>query len=53
MLQCLMNVFVNFLFIGLISNYFTCSYDILKRQLYKQILQIQHEINLQFKTWKN
>jgi len=31
--------FVNFLFIGLVSNYFTCSHDILKIQLYKQILQ--------------
>ncbi len=47
MFQCLMNVFVDFLRIGLISNQFTCSHDILKIQLYKQVLQFQHQIKLQ------
>jgi len=32
------NVFVNFLVIGLISNQFTCSHDILKIKLYKKII---------------
>jgi hypothetical protein len=31
--------FIKFLFIGLVSNYFKCFHDILKIQLYKQILQ--------------
>jgi hypothetical protein len=48
MLQCLISAFVNFLLIGLISNQFTCSHDILKIKLYKQILQFQHQIKLQF-----
>ncbi len=34
------------LFIGLISNQFTCSLDILKIQLYKKILQFQYQIKL-------
>jgi hypothetical protein len=38
-----MNVFVDFLLIGLISNQFTCSHDILKIQPYKKILQFQHQ----------
>ncbi len=42
-----MNVFVDFLLIKLISNEFTCFHDILKIQLYKQILQFQHQIKLQ------
>jgi hypothetical protein len=41
-----MNDFVNFLLIGLISNYFTYSHDILKIQQYKKILQFQHQIKL-------
>jgi hypothetical protein len=40
----LMSVFVNFLFIGLISILFTCSHNILKIQLHKQNLQFQHQI---------
>jgi hypothetical protein len=43
-----MNVFIDFLLIGLISNEFTCSHDILNIQLYKQILQFQHQIKLRF-----
>jgi hypothetical protein len=38
--------FCYFLFIGLISNQFTYSHDILKIQLYNQILQFQHQIKL-------
>jgi hypothetical protein len=41
-----MNDFFNFLLSGLISNYFTCSHDILKIQLYKQTLKFQHQIKL-------
>jgi hypothetical protein len=39
--------FCYFLFIELISKQFTCSYDILKKQQYKKILQFQHKIKLQ------
>jgi hypothetical protein len=39
-------LFVYFLFIGLISNLFTCSHVILKIQLYTQILQFQHQNKL-------
>jgi hypothetical protein len=53
MLQCLMSVFVNFLFIGLISNQFTCSLDILKIQLYKKNYNFNIKLNYKFKTWKN
>jgi hypothetical protein len=53
MLQCLMSVFVKFLLIGLNSNYFSCSHDILKIQLYKQILQFQHQIKLKHENQAN
>jgi hypothetical protein len=47
MSQCLMSAFVDLLFIGLISDWFTCSHDRLKIKLYKQILQFQHQLKLQ------
>ncbi len=48
-----MTVFVTFLFIGIISNEFTCSHDILKIQLYKQNLYFNIKLNYNFKTLKN
>jgi len=47
-----MSVFVNFLFIGLISNQFTWSHNILKIKLYKQILQFQHCVKTHYSGQK-
>ncbi len=41
-----MSVFVKSLLIELNSNYFSYSHDILKVQIYEQILQFQHQIKL-------
>jgi hypothetical protein len=47
-----MSVFDIFLFIRLISNLFTCSHDILKINLYKQILQFQHCVKIHYSGQK-
>jgi hypothetical protein len=47
------SAFVNFLFIGLISNQFTCSHDILKIKLDNFLYNFNIKLNYKFKTWKN
>jgi hypothetical protein len=48
-----MSIFVFLLFIGLISNQFTCSHNIFKIQLYDKSYNFNIKLNYDFKIWKN
>jgi len=52
MLQCLMSAFVNFVLIGLISNQFTCSHDVVKYNYINKSYNFNIKLNYKFKTWK-